>query len=130
MARVRVLIAKVGLDGHDRGAKVISRLLRDHGYEVIYTGLRQHPAVVVRAAEDENVQVIGLSILSGAHQSLAGAVISELHQRHLDQEIDVIVGGTIPPRDRESLLAAGATAVFGVGSDLTEIEHWFEEHYG
>jgi methylmalonyl-CoA mutase C-terminal domain/subunit len=130
MPRARVLMAKVGLDGHDRGAKVISRLLRDRGYEVLYTGLRQQPAVVVHTAEQEDVQVIGLSILSGAHLSLAEAVLRELRERSLDEEIDVIVGGTIPPRDVARLREVGAAAVFGVGSTLQEIQDWFQEHHG
>ena len=130
MPRTRVLMAKVGLDGHDRGAKVISRLLRDRGYEVIYTGLRQQPSAVVIAAEQEDAQVIGMSILSGAHLALTEAVMRELRARGLDDDIDVIVGGTIPPRDVDPLRAAGVAAVFGVGSTLQEIEDWFEENHG
>lgn len=129
-SRTRVLVAKVGLDGHDRGAKVISRLLRDRGYEVVYTGLRQQPAVVVGVAEQEDVRVIGLSILSGAHLALAAAVVRELRSRSLDDEIDVVVGGTIPPHDVPRLREAGVAAVFGVGSTLRDIEDWFEEHHG
>lgn len=130
MARTRVLVAKVGLDGHDRGAKVVSRLLRDRGYEVVYTGLRQQSSVVVRAAEQEDVQVIGLSILSGAHLPLAEAVMRELQERSLEDEIDVVVGGTIPPGDEDRLREVGVAAVFGVGSCLQDIEKWFEEHHG
>jgi methylmalonyl-CoA mutase C-terminal domain/subunit len=86
--------------------------------------------VVVRTAEQEDAQVIGLSILSGAHLKLTDAVLRELRARKLDEEIDVVVGGTIPPRDVPKLREAGAAAVFGVGSTLDDIEHWFEEHYG
>jgi methylmalonyl-CoA mutase C-terminal domain/subunit len=125
----RVLLAKVGLDGHDRGAKVVARLLRDEGYEVIYTGMRQQPAVVVSTAEQEDAQVIGLSILSGAHLPLTKAVVEELRERSLDGEIDVVVGGTVPPADVPILLQSGASAVFGVGSRLQDIQEWFRGRY-
>lgn len=126
----RVLLAKVGLDGHDRGAKVVARLLRDAGCEVIYTGMRQQPDAVVLAAEQEDVDVIGLSILSGAHLALTEAVIRQLRLRQLDDEIEVVVGGTVPPRDVPVLLEAGAAAVFGVGSGLQDIQQWFRVHHG
>jgi methylmalonyl-CoA mutase C-terminal domain/subunit len=129
MAR-RVLLAKVGLDGHDRGAKVVARLLRDTGYEVIYTGMRQQPSVVVSTAEQEDADVIGLSILSGAHVVLTRSVMRELRARGLDAEIDVVVGGTVPPRDVPILRDAGAAAVFGVGSTMAEIQAWFKERLG
>ncbi|WP_340539095.1 cobalamin-dependent protein [Nocardioides sp. GXZ039] len=123
----RVVVAKVGLDGHDRGAKVVARLLRDDGHEVIYTGLRQQPALVVAAAEQEDADVIGLSILSGAHQVLTEAVLSELRTRGLAEDVDVVVGGTVPPHDVQPLLDAGAAAVFGIGSTLDDIRTWFQE---
>ena len=126
MAR-RVLLAKVGLDGHDRGAKVVARLLRDTGYEVIYTGMRQQPSVVVSTAEQEDVDVIGLSILSGAHVSLTRSVMSQLRKRGLEAEIDVVVGGTVPPRDVPTLRDAGVAAVFGVGSSMEDIRTWFTD---
>jgi methylmalonyl-CoA mutase C-terminal domain/subunit len=117
---IRVLIAKPGLDGHDRGARVIARALRDEGMEVIYTGLFQTPAMIVRAAVDEDVDVVGLSILSGAHLTLLPEIVSGLRDAGREDAL-VIAGGTIPPGDVQPLLDAGVTRVFGPGSPLAEI---------
>ncbi len=114
--KIRVLIAKPGLDGHDRGAKVIARALRDAGMEVIYTGLRQTPEMIAEAALQEDVDVVGLSILSGAHNALVPAVIEKLHQNGLD-EIKVFIGGIIPQEDIPNLLNKGVYAVYGPGTD-------------
>jgi methylmalonyl-CoA mutase C-terminal domain/subunit len=113
----RVLVAKPGLDGHDRGAKVVARVLRDAGFEVIYTGIRQRPRDIVAAAVQEDVDVIGLSILSGAHLALTRKVLDGLREAGAD-DIQVVVGGTIPARDAEQLLASGAAAVFPTGTPL------------
>jgi methylmalonyl-CoA mutase C-terminal domain/subunit len=118
--KIRVLIAKPGLDGHDRGAKVIARALRDAGMEVIYTGLRQTPDMVVEAALQEDVHVIGLSILSGAHMALVPRVIELLHAEGLD-EVLVVVGGIIPDDDVPVLLDMGVSAVFGPGTHTQAI---------
>src|SRR5690242_9145925 len=114
---MRVLIAKPGLDGHDRGAKVIARALRDAGMEVIYTGIRQTPEMIAEAALQEDVEAIGLSILSGAHLEIVPRVIAELRARRLD-DVLIWVGGIIPAADVEPLRASGVTAVFGPGSTL------------
>ena len=116
---LRVLIAKPGLDGHDRGAKVVARALRDAGYEVIYTGIRQTPEMIAEAALQEDVDAIGLSILSGAHMTLFPRIIDELRKRGLE---DVIVwaGGIIPDADVPALKQMGIQAVFGPGSPTTE----------
>ena len=118
--KIRVLIAKPGLDGHDRGAKVIARALRDAGMEVIYTGLRQTPEMIAEAALQEDVDVIGLSILSGAHNALVPAVIEKLHQYGM-QEVRVFVGGIIPETDIPNLLALGVNAVYGPGTDTQTV---------
>ena len=115
----RVLIAKPGLDGHDRGAKVVARALRDAGFEVIYTGLHQTPQMVVEAAVQEDVDIVGLSILSGAHVPLVMAVQDLFQKRKIDKPI--FVGGIIPPDDAKLLLAHGVAAVFGPGSSTKEI---------
>jgi methylmalonyl-CoA mutase, C-terminal domain len=117
---IRVLIAKPGLDGHDRGAKVLARGLRDEGFEVIYTGLRQTPEMVVTAALQEDVHVIGLSILSGAHNVIVPRVMDLLKQNSMDDVI-VIVGGIIPDQDIESLTKAGVAAIFQPGTAMDEI---------
>ncbi len=119
-AKIRVLVAKPGLDGHDRGAKVIARALRDAGMEVIYTGLRQTPEMIVNAALQEDVQVIGLSILSGAHNAIVPRVMELLKQNKMD-DVLVIVGGIIPDQDAESLKRAGVAAVFQPGTSLEGI---------
>jgi methylmalonyl-CoA mutase cobalamin-binding domain/chain len=118
-APLRVLIAKPGLDGHDRGAKVIARALRDAGFEVIYTGIRQTPEMIAEAALQEDVDAIGLSILSGAHMTLFPRVLEELRKRGLE---DVIVwaGGIIPEADIPKLRELGVQAVFGPGSPTSE----------
>ena len=113
----RVLVAKPGLDGHDRGAKVVARALRDAGFEVIYTGIRQRPAEIAAAALQEDVQVVGLSILSGAHVSLSKKVVEALREAGAD-DILVVVGGTIPSGDVETLKAAGVAAVYPTGTEL------------
>lgn len=115
----RVLIAKPGLDGHDRGAKVVARALRDAGFEVIYTGLHQTPQMVVEAAIQEDVDIIGLSILSGAHLPLVSAIQDLLHSRGVSKP--VFVGGIIPPDDAKLLRAQGIAAVFGPGASLAGI---------
>ena len=115
----RVLIAKPGLDGHDRGAKVVARGLRDAGFEVIYTGLHQTPEMVAIAAIQEDVDVSGLSILSGAHLPLVEAIQTQLKEKQVEKPI--FVGGIIPDDDAKSLLDSGVAAVFGPGSPITEI---------
>lgn len=118
---IRILVAKPGLDGHDRGAKVIAYALRDAGMEVVYTGLRRTTEEIVKAAIDEDAEVIGLSILSGAHIALTEKVIEELKAAGCGDEICVVVGGTIPPRDVEPLEKIGAAAVFPTGTPLSAI---------
>jgi methylmalonyl-CoA mutase C-terminal domain/subunit len=117
---VKVLIAKPGLDGHDRGAKVVAQALRDAGHEVVYTGLKRTPEEIVAEAIEEDVDVIGLSILSGAHLLLTRRVVEALRAAGGD-DVGVIVGGIIPPRDVPALRAAGAAAVFPMGTPLNEI---------
>jgi methylmalonyl-CoA mutase C-terminal domain/subunit len=118
--RIRVLIAKPGLDGHDRGAKVIARALRDAGMEVIYTGLRQTPEMIVNAALQEDVQVIGLSILSGAHKAIVPQVIGLLREKGMTGVL-VILGGIIPDADAAELRQQGVAGVFQPGASLGEI---------
>ncbi len=118
--KIRVLIAKPGLDGHDRGAKVIARALRDAGMEVIYTGLRQTPEMIAEAALQEDVHVVGLSILSGAHMALVPRVIEHLRAAGLD-DVLVLVGGIIPDDDIPALQAMGVSAVFGPGTSTDDI---------
>jgi methylmalonyl-CoA mutase C-terminal domain/subunit len=124
--RPRILIAKPGLDGHDRGAKVIARALRDAGMEVIYTGLRQTPQMIVKAALQEDVDAIGLSILSGAHMTLLPQILTLLKENDMS-EIPVFVGGIIPKEDIPFLESLGVTAVFGPGSGLAEITETVQE---
>jgi methylmalonyl-CoA mutase, C-terminal domain len=126
MRRLKVLVAKPGLDGHDRGAKVVAQALRDAGMEVIYTGLKRTPQEVVHEAVQEDVDVIGLSVLSGAHELLCRKVVAEL-QAAGAQDIRVAVGGTIPSADIDTLLKAGAWAVFPVGTRLPAIVSAFEQ---
>lgn len=121
----RVLVAKPGLDGHDRGAKVVARLLRDAGFEVVYTGLRQTPEMIVATAISEDCDAIGLSILSGAHLSLTTRVLALLREQ--DAEIPVLVGGIIPDLDIEELLAMGVSAVLTPGTPATTIVEAFDE---
>ena len=115
----RILVAKVGLDGHDRGIKVVARILRDAGYEVIYTGLFQTPQTVAAAAVDEDVDAIGLSMLSGAHMTLAPLVVEQV--RALGSEIPVVVGGIVPNQDVEPLMAAGIAAVITPGATAEQV---------
>jgi methylmalonyl-CoA mutase C-terminal domain/subunit len=119
MAGERVLVAKVGLDGHDRGVKVVARILRDAGYEVIYTGLFQTPETVAAAAVDEDVDAIGLSMLSGAHLTLAPLVVDEIRKRGVD--IPVIVGGIVPDQDVPALNDAGIAKVLTPGASAEEV---------
>jgi len=119
-SKIRVLVAKPGLDGHDRGAKVIARALRDAGMEVVYTGLRQTPEMIVNAALQEDVQVIGLSILSGAHNAIVSRVMELLKQKEMTVVV-VIVGGIVPDEDAAELKRQGVGAVFQPGSSLRNI---------
>ena len=117
---LKVLIAKPGLDGHDRGAKVLARGLRDEGFEVVYTGLRQTPEMIVTAALQEDVDVVGLSILSGAHMTLVPRVTKLLQDEGLDDVI-VVVGGIIPDDDAAQLREAGVAGIFGPGTTIGEV---------
>jgi methylmalonyl-CoA mutase C-terminal domain/subunit len=123
---IRVLVAKPGLDGHDRGAKVIARALRDSGMEVIYTGLRQTPEMIVNAALQEDVQVIGLSILSGAHNAIVPRVMELLRANGMD-DVKVVVGGIIPDADAEDLRKQGVAAVFQPGASLEAIVSFIQQ---
>jgi methylmalonyl-CoA mutase, C-terminal domain len=125
-SRIRVLVAKPGLDGHDRGAKVIARALRDAGMEVVYTGLRQTPEMVVNAALQEDVQVIGLSILSGAHNAIVPRVMELLKQKGMT-DVLVIVGGIVPDEDAAELKRQGVAAVFQPGSSLEAIVEFIRQ---
>ena len=123
--KIRVLVAKPGLDGHDRGAKIVARALRDAGMEVIYTGLRQTPEMVVSAALDEGVHCIGLSILSGAHNALFPKIMELLKKEGID-DILVVGGGIIPEDDIPELKKAGIAAIFGPGTPLDEIVEYIK----
>jgi len=118
--KIRVLIAKPGLDGHDRGAKVVARALRDAGMEVIYTGLRQTPEMIAEAALQEDVDMVGLSILSGAHMTLVPRVVNLLRAHGLS-DVLVFVGGIIPDEDVPELLKIGVTGIYGPGAPLDDI---------
>lgn len=118
--KIRVLVAKPGLDGHDRGAKVIARALRDAGFEVVYTGLHQTPEMIIRAAVDEDVHVLGLSILSGAHNALVPEIVAGLKAEGLDDAL-ILVGGIIPDEDFEPLKKAGVHMIFTPGTSLQEV---------
>ncbi len=124
--RLRVLIAKPGLDGHDRGAKVVAYALRDAGFEVIYTGLHQTVEQVAAAALQEGVDVVALSILSGAHLSLTRKLIERLDTLEIRKDVAVAVGGTIPPADVPRLRDLGVDGVFPTGTPLAEIVEWFQ----
>ena len=126
-ARVRILVAKPGLDGHDRGAKVVARALRDAGFEVIYTGLHQTPEMVARAAVQEDVDAVGLSIMSGAHLTLFPAVVSALGALGAS-DVPVFGGGIIPEQDVPGLEAQGVAKVFFPGARLDEIVSWVREN--
>jgi len=125
-ARIRVLVAKPGLDGHDRGAKVIARALRDAGMEVVYTGLHQTPDMIADAAVQEDVDLVGLSILSGAHNTLFPAVLAALAAREAD-DILVFGGGVIPDDDVEALKAQGVDQIFTPGASLESVVTWIHE---
>ncbi len=118
--KIRVLVAKPGLDGHDRGAKVIARALRDAGMEVVYTGIRQTPAMIVEAALQEDVDVVGMSILSGAHMALFPRVMELLRENDMD-DVLVVAGGIIPDEDVPALYEMGIRGVFGPGSPTHDI---------
>jgi methylmalonyl-CoA mutase, C-terminal domain len=125
--KIRVLIAKPGLDGHDRGAKIIARALRDAGMEVIYTGLRQTPEMIASAAAQEDVDVIGLSILSGAHNTLCPQLMDLLHKKDM-HDVMVLVGGIIPEADISALKQAGIAEVFLPGTNTQNIVTYIREH--
>ena len=124
---IKILIAKPGLDGHDRGAKVLARGLRDEGFEVVYTGLRQTPEMIASAALQEDVDVVGLSILSGAHMTLLPKVTRLLRERGLD-DVLVTAGGIIPDDDIPALQEAGVAAVFGPGTTIAEVAAYIRSH--
>ena len=126
---IRVLVAKPGLDGHDRGAKVIARALRDAGMEVIYTGIRQTPQMVVQAAAQEDVSVLGLSILSGAHMELMPEIMKLLRDQGMD-DVLVVLGGIVPEEDRAPLEHIGVSAVFGPGTSTTDIIDYITANAG
>ncbi len=125
--KIRVLVAKPGLDGHDRGAKVIARALRDAGMEVIYTGLRQTPEMIVEAAIQEDVDVIGLSILSGAHMTLFPRVMRLLAENGLD-DVLVVAGGIIPDEDVPALKEIGIAGIFGPGTSTETVVNFIKEN--
>ncbi len=126
-AQIRVLIAKPGLDGHDRGAKVVARALRDGGCEVIYTGIRQTPEMIAEAALQEDVDVVGLSILSGAHLELFPRVVAELKNRGVD-DVLLFCGGIIPEEDTKALESLGFKAIFRPGTNTQDIVKFVHEH--
>ena len=127
MKKIRVLVAKPGLDGHDRGAKVVARALRDAGMEVIYTGLRQTPEQVVEAALQEDVDCVGLSILSGAHMTLVPKVIQLLKENNAE-DILVTVGGIVPDEDVSTLKKMGVAEIFGPGTPTQKIIEFIQSH--
>ena len=127
LRKVRILVAKPGLDGHDRGAKVVARALRDAGFEVIYTGLHQTPEMIANAAVQEDVDGVGLSIMSGAHNTLFPAVIQALRAKGVT-DVVVFGGGIIPDSDMQPLKDAGVKGVFTPGTRLEEIIHWVQEN--
>ena len=127
--KIRVLVAKPGLDGHDRGAKVVARALRDAGMEVIYTGLRQTPEMIVEAALQEDVDVVGLSILSGAHMTLLPRIVNLLKENSLD-DVLVVAGGIIPDEDVPALNELGVRGIFGPGTSTQEVIKFIKEEIG
>ena len=127
--KIRVLIAKPGLDGHDRGAKVVARALRDAGMEVIYTGIRQTPQMIAEAALQEDVDVVGLSILSGAHLELFPRIVQELRSRGVD-DVLLFAGGIIPEEDVPQLKQIGFSAIFGPGTSTQEIVEYVRGNVG
>ena len=124
--RIRVLVAKPGLDGHDRGAKVVARALRDSGMEVIYTGLRQTPEMIAQSALQEDVDVVGVSILSGAHLELFPLILQKLRDKGLEGTI-VLAGGIIPEADHPALRAMGIEGIFGPGTTTSDIASYIRE---
>jgi len=124
---LRILVAKPGLDGHDRGAKIIARALRDAGFEVIYTGLHQTPEMIAEAAVQEDVDAIGLSILSGAHMTLFPAVLDLLKEKGID-DVAVFGGGIVPPEDIPELKRQGVKELFTPGATTQEIIEWVRAH--
>ncbi|APW99864.1 methylmalonyl-CoA mutase [Halobiforma lacisalsi AJ5] len=125
---IRCLVAKVGLDGHDRGAHVISRAFRDAGFEVIYSGLHKSPDDIVQAAVQEDVDVLGISILSGAHNTLVPKIIDGLEEYDAADDTLVLVGGVIPEEDREGLKEEGVAAIFGPGTSIEETIEFVREN--
>jgi methylmalonyl-CoA mutase C-terminal domain/subunit len=125
--KIRILVAKPGLDGHDRGAKVVARALSDAGYEVVYTGLHQTPEMIAAAAVQESVDAVGLSIMSGAHMTLFPAVMEALRARGAN-DILVFGGGIVPDEDVAALKAAGVSEIFKPGTSTDEIVRWVEEN--
>ncbi|MBW2622316.1 MAG: cobalamin B12-binding domain-containing protein [Deltaproteobacteria bacterium] len=125
--KIRVLVTKIGLDGHDRGAKVIAYGLRDAGFEVIFLGVRHTPDQIVNTAVQEDVDVIGLSILSGAHMSLTGRILEKLKEQG-SEDIKVIVGGVIPKEDHQALKDAGVLEIFTSGTDINEVVRVINEN--
>jgi methylmalonyl-CoA mutase C-terminal domain/subunit len=125
---IRVLVAKVGLDGHDRGAHVIARAFRDAGFEVIYSGLHRSPEEIVRAAVQEDVDVVGISILSGAHNTLVPEVIAGLEEVGAFEDTLVVVGGVVPQGDQRVLEEHGVAEVFGPGTEMSEAVGFVREH--
>lgn len=125
---IRVLVAKPGLDGHDRGAKIIARALRDAGMEVIYTGIRQTTQMIVEAAAQEDVDVVGLSILSGAHMELFPSIVQGLKEKGMEQVI-IVAGGIIPEEDRAALKEMGIAGIFGPGSSTKDIVEFIRQAF-
>ncbi|HEY48468.1 MAG TPA: cobalamin B12-binding domain-containing protein [Dehalococcoidia bacterium] len=124
--KIRVLVAKPGLDGHDRGAKVVARALRDYGMEVIYTGLRQTPEMIAQSALQEDVDVVGMSILSGAHLEIVPLAMEQLREKGLENAV-VIVGGIIPEEDHEALRQMGVQGIFGPGTPTQELADFIKK---
>jgi len=127
--KIRVLVAKPGLDGHDRGAKVVARALRDYGMEVIYTGIRQTPEMIAQSALQEDVDVVGLSILSGAHLELFPLIVEQLKKRKMDRVL-VIAGGIIPEEDHPALNKIGIKGIFGPGTSTKDIADFIRKAVG
>ena len=125
---IRCLVAKVGLDGHDRGAHVIARAFRDAGFEVIYSGLHKSPDEIVQASVQEDVDVLGISILSGAHDTLVPKIIDGLEEYGALEDTLVLVGGIVPEEDREELYEMGVAEIFGPGSSMEETIEFVQEH--
>jgi len=126
--KIRCMVAKVGLDGHDRGARVVARAFRDAGFEVIYSGLHKAPEDIVQAAVQEDVNVLGISILSGAHNTLVPKVIDGLEEYGAREDTLVLVGGVIPDEDREGLKDEGVAAIFGPGTPIDETIEFIREN--